>query len=89
MPFARILVAIDGSEPSDHALTRAIELATLTGGMLHALAVDTHALMPPVQLMLRAPSCTTGSNAKNSCRRPSGSAGSVWCCPVASRDVWS
>ncbi len=40
MPFDRILVAIDGSEPSDHAFTKAVELATLTRGTLHALAVE-------------------------------------------------
>jgi nucleotide-binding universal stress UspA family protein len=40
MPFDRILVAIDGSEASDHAFTKAVELARLTQGALHALAVE-------------------------------------------------
>jgi nucleotide-binding universal stress UspA family protein len=40
MPFERILVAIDGSEASDHALAKAVELAVLTNGRLHALAVE-------------------------------------------------
>jgi nucleotide-binding universal stress UspA family protein len=40
MPFERILVAIDGSEASDHAFAKAIELAALTHGALHALAVE-------------------------------------------------
>ena len=40
MPFERILVAIDGSEASNHAFTKAVELATLTQGRLHALAVE-------------------------------------------------
>jgi nucleotide-binding universal stress UspA family protein len=40
MPFERILVAIDGSAPSDHAFATALELASLTGGTLIALAVE-------------------------------------------------
>lgn len=40
MPFERILVAIDGSEASNHAFTKAVELAQLTSGYLHALAVE-------------------------------------------------
>ena len=40
MPFERILVAIDGSESSDHAFATALELATLTGSRLIALAVE-------------------------------------------------
>jgi nucleotide-binding universal stress UspA family protein len=40
MPFDRILVAIDGSEASYHAFAKAVELATLTRGTLHALAVE-------------------------------------------------
>jgi nucleotide-binding universal stress UspA family protein len=40
MPFERILVATDGSEPSDHAFTKAVVLAHLTNGQLHALAVE-------------------------------------------------
>lgn len=40
MPFERILVAIDGSEGSDRAFQRAIELAGLVGGKLFALAVE-------------------------------------------------
>lgn len=40
MPFARILVAIDGSAGAEHALGTAIELARLTGARLSALAVE-------------------------------------------------
>ena len=40
MPFERILVAIDGSDCSDHAFAKALELATLTGATLTALAVE-------------------------------------------------
>jgi nucleotide-binding universal stress UspA family protein len=40
MLFEKILVAIDGSEASDHAFAKAVELATLTHGQLHALAVE-------------------------------------------------
>jgi nucleotide-binding universal stress UspA family protein len=40
MPFDRILVAIDGSQGGQHALTKAIELAKLTGAPLIALAVE-------------------------------------------------
>ena len=40
MPFERILVAIDGSEASDRAFGKAVELAGLTRGRLHALAVE-------------------------------------------------
>jgi nucleotide-binding universal stress UspA family protein len=40
MPFRRILVAIDGSDPSEHALAKALELAALTGATLTALAVE-------------------------------------------------
>jgi nucleotide-binding universal stress UspA family protein len=40
MPFERIRVAIDGSEASDHAFAKALELAALTGGTLTALAVE-------------------------------------------------
>lgn len=40
MPFDRILVAIDGSEGSDHALVKALELAGVTGATLLALAVE-------------------------------------------------
>jgi nucleotide-binding universal stress UspA family protein len=40
MPFARILVAIDGSQGAQRALTKAIELAQLTGAQLTALAVE-------------------------------------------------
>lgn len=40
MPFERIMVAIDGSEGSDRAFQRAIELAGLVGGKLFALAVE-------------------------------------------------
>lgn len=40
MPFERILVAIDGSEGSDHAFGKAIELARLVGGKVLALAVE-------------------------------------------------
>ena len=40
MPFQRILVAIDGSESSEHALTTALELAALTRAKVLALAVE-------------------------------------------------
>ena len=40
MLFGRILVAIDGSEPSEHALSTAVELASLTGAKLTALAIE-------------------------------------------------
>jgi nucleotide-binding universal stress UspA family protein len=40
MPFERILVAIDGSECSDRALDKAIELAQLTHAQLTALAIE-------------------------------------------------
>lgn len=40
MPFERILVAIDGSQPSNHAFTKAVELASVTEATLHALAVE-------------------------------------------------
>ena len=40
MPFERILVAIDGSEGSNRAFAKAIELARLTGALLIALAVE-------------------------------------------------
>ena len=40
MPFERILVAIDGSDGSDHALQKALELASTLGARLVALAVE-------------------------------------------------
>ena len=40
MPFQRILVAVDGSESSNRALDKALELAVLTGAELYALAVE-------------------------------------------------
>ncbi len=40
MPFDRILVAIDGSDGSEHALGKALELAGATGATLLALAVE-------------------------------------------------
>ncbi|MGZ4481801.1 MAG: universal stress protein [Gaiellales bacterium] len=40
MPFQRMLVAIDGSQGAQRALTVAIELAQVTGGHLSALAVE-------------------------------------------------
>jgi len=40
MPFKRILVAIDGSESSDRALAKAIELAQLAHATLTALAIE-------------------------------------------------
>jgi nucleotide-binding universal stress UspA family protein len=40
MPFRRILVAIDGSEASDRAFDRALELAELAHAQLTALATD-------------------------------------------------
>jgi nucleotide-binding universal stress UspA family protein len=40
MPFERILVAIDGSEGSDHAFAKALELAGALRARLVALAVE-------------------------------------------------
>ena len=40
MPFERILVAVDGSEPSDRALSTALELAAVSRARLVALAVE-------------------------------------------------
>ncbi len=40
MPFDRILVAIDGSDGAQRALTKALELAHLTGASLTGLAVE-------------------------------------------------
>ena len=40
MLFARILVAVDGAEPSNRALDKALELARLTGAEVAALAVE-------------------------------------------------
>jgi nucleotide-binding universal stress UspA family protein len=40
MPFGRILVAIDGSECSDHAFAKALELAKLADAHVTALAVE-------------------------------------------------
>ena len=40
MPFARILVAIDGSEGSRRAFAKALELATVTGASMTALAIE-------------------------------------------------
>lgn len=40
MPFERILVAIDGSECSDRAYAKALELALLTNARLTALAIE-------------------------------------------------
>ena len=40
MPFERILVAIDGSDSSNRAFAKAVELASLTGAELTALAVE-------------------------------------------------
>jgi nucleotide-binding universal stress UspA family protein len=40
MPFERILVAIDGSECSDRAFAKALELADLTHAQLTALAIE-------------------------------------------------
>ena len=40
MPFERILVAIDGSEGSNRAFAKAVELTRLTGASLTALAVE-------------------------------------------------
>jgi nucleotide-binding universal stress UspA family protein len=40
MPFKRILVAIDGSDCSNRAFAKALELATLAGARLTALAVE-------------------------------------------------
>jgi nucleotide-binding universal stress UspA family protein len=40
MPFQKILVAIDGSDCSDHAFAKALELAALANAKLTALAVE-------------------------------------------------
>jgi nucleotide-binding universal stress UspA family protein len=40
MPFERILVAIDGSDASNRAFDKALELAALVGGRLTALAIE-------------------------------------------------
>src|SRR6266536_3261898 len=40
MPFERILVAIDGSDASNRAFAKALELADLTEAQLTALAVE-------------------------------------------------
>jgi nucleotide-binding universal stress UspA family protein len=40
MPFERILVAIDGSEASDRAFAKALELADLARAQLTALAIE-------------------------------------------------
>jgi nucleotide-binding universal stress UspA family protein len=40
MPFGRILVAIDGSDASDRAFEKAIELAEVTRAELTALAIE-------------------------------------------------
>jgi nucleotide-binding universal stress UspA family protein len=40
MPFDRILVAIDGSEASDRAFAKALELAEVTDAQLTALAIE-------------------------------------------------
>jgi nucleotide-binding universal stress UspA family protein len=40
MPFERILVAIDGSDCSNRAFAKAVELAQVTGASLTALAIE-------------------------------------------------
>ena len=40
MPFEKILVAIDGSEASDHAYATALELARIANARLTALAIE-------------------------------------------------
>jgi nucleotide-binding universal stress UspA family protein len=40
MPFEKILAAIDGSDASNRAFAKAVELASLTGARLIALAVE-------------------------------------------------
>jgi nucleotide-binding universal stress UspA family protein len=40
VPFARILVAIDGSQGAKRALETTLELARLTGGMVTALTIE-------------------------------------------------
>jgi nucleotide-binding universal stress UspA family protein len=40
MPFEKILAAADGSEASDRAFAKALELASLTSATLTALAVE-------------------------------------------------
>ena len=40
MPFEKILVAIDGSEASNHAYAKELELAAITQARLTALAIE-------------------------------------------------
>jgi nucleotide-binding universal stress UspA family protein len=40
MPFEKILVAIDGSDPANHAFATALELASLMQAKLTALAIE-------------------------------------------------
>ena len=40
MPFEKILVAVDGSECSERALAKALELAGLTAAQVTALAIE-------------------------------------------------
>jgi nucleotide-binding universal stress UspA family protein len=40
VPFEKILVAVDGSECSERALAKALELAALTGAQVTALAIE-------------------------------------------------
>src|SRR5213080_1792682 len=40
MPFGRILVAVDGSEASDRAFAKALELARVADAHLTALAIE-------------------------------------------------
>jgi nucleotide-binding universal stress UspA family protein len=40
MPFQRILVAVDGSEASNHAFAKALELAQIASADLTALAIE-------------------------------------------------
>ncbi len=48
MPFTNLLVAVDGSEASNRALSKALELAALTRASVTALAVW-RAHFPPTQ----------------------------------------
>ena len=47
MSFEKILVAIDGSDCSDHAFATALELAALANARLTALAVEARCRRTP------------------------------------------
>jgi len=47
--FEKILLAVDGSEPSDQATAAASEIATKSGGTVHVLHVHEAGLVLPVE----------------------------------------